>query len=159
MLRRTLLSILFLVLAAGFALAAAPAAPPASAPAKVATAADGTLTATINFPAGNPEAGRLVFRTRKCFVCHQVAGPEGQGLKTRTSISAPLLDSRIAQKDPGEVITGIIAPSHKVSESIAKESGGKLSPMGDFTSTMTVRELIDLVAFLRSIDETQPVRK
>jgi mono/diheme cytochrome c family protein len=146
MLRRTVPFVVVLVLVAGFAFAAEPAAP----------AADGTLTATISFPAGNPEAGRLVFRTHKCFACHQVAGPEGQGIKTRTSVSAPLLDSRIAQKEPGEVITGIIAPSHKVSESIAKESGGKLSPMGDFNATLTVRDLIDLVAYLRSIDETQP---
>lgn len=156
MLRRTVPFVLVLVLAASFAFAAVPAAPPATA--KVTPTADGTLTATVSFPAGNPEAGRLVFRTHKCFACHQVAGPEGQGMKTRTSISAPLLDSRIAQKDPGEVITGIIAPSHKVTESIARESGGKLSPMGDFNSTLTVRDLIDLVAFLRSIDETQAAK-
>jgi mono/diheme cytochrome c family protein len=161
MLRRSVFIGLLLVstLGAGLALAAAkaparPAAKPAAAK-PVQVAADGTLTATVNFPQGNVDAGRLVFHNLKCFVCHEVAGKEGQGMKVRTAVSAPLLDSRLAAKDPGEVITSVIAPSHKVSDAVAKESGGKLSPMGDFTSSLTVRQLIDLVAFLRSIDETK----
>jgi len=164
MLRKSVLFVLLLFLTSG-SLALAASAPPKAAkpPAKPAAPAavvnDGTFTATVNFPQGNAEAGRLVFRMYKCFACHEVAGPEGQGLKIRTSVSAPLLDSRLGKMEPGEVITSIVAPSHKVPESNTKESGGKLSPMGDFTHALTVRQLVDLVAFLRSIDETQPMKK
>jgi mono/diheme cytochrome c family protein len=162
MLRKSVLFILLLVLTGGgLALAATAPKKAAKAPATPAVVVvnDGTFAATVNFPQGNAEAGRLVFRTFKCFACHQIAGPEGQGIKIRTSVSAPLLDSRLGKKEPGEVITSIIAPSHKVTDAIAKESGGKLSPMGDFTHAMTVRQLVDLVAFLRAIDETQPMKK
>jgi len=162
MLRKTVLFILLLFLTGGsLALAATAPKKAAKAPAKPAAVVvnDATFSATVNFPQGNAEAGRLVFRTFKCFACHQIAGPEGQGIKIRTSVSAPLLDSRLGKKEPGEVITSIIAPSHKVTDAIAKESGGKLSPMGDFTHAMTVRQLVDLVAFLRSIDESQPMKK
>jgi hypothetical protein len=31
--------------------------------------------------------------------------------------------------------------------------------MGDFTNSLTVRQLVDLVAYLRSLDETQPLQK
>jgi len=165
MLRKSVLFVLLLCLTSG-SLALAASAPHKAAPkapakpvAPAAVVNDGTFTATVNFPQGNAEAGRLVFRMYKCFACHEVAGPEGQGMKIRTSVSAPLLDSRLGKKEPGEVITSIVAPSHKVPESIAKESGGKLSPMGDFTHALTVRQLVDLVAFLRSIDETQPMKK
>jgi len=144
-------AVLFLVLVflAGASVALAKSADPK------APAADGTIAANVSFPQGNVDAGRLVFRAQKCFVCHEVAGLEGKGMKIRTFVPAPLLDSRLAKKDPGDVITAVIAPSHHVSELVAKQSGGKLSPMGDFTTTLTVRQLIDLVAFLRSIDETQ----
>ena len=163
MLRKSVLFILLLFLTGGsLALAATAPKKAAKAPAKPAAVVvvnDGTFSATVNFPQGNAEAGRLVFRMFKCFACHQIAGPEGQGIKIRTSVSAPLLDSRLGKKEPGELITSIIAPSHKVTDAIAKESGGKLSPMGDFTHAMTVRQLVDLVAFLRSIDENQPIKK
>jgi mono/diheme cytochrome c family protein len=152
MIRRIVILVLLLAPATGGLPAFAAAAPVQP---QAVTAGDATFPAAVNFPQGDPNAGRLVFRMRKCFVCHQVAGAEGQKLSVRTSISAPMLDSRLGQKEPGEVITAIIAPSHKVGEQIARESGGKLSPMGDFNSTMTVRELIDLVAYLRALDETK----
>jgi len=151
MLRRTVLFVLLLFLATGGGALAASAAK--AVPAQPAD--DGTLTATVSFPPGDVAAGRLAFRANKCFVCHAVAGPEGVDLKTRTPVPAPLLDSHLAKMNPGELITALIAPSHKVSRPVAEAAGGKLSPMGDFSSSLTLRNVADLVAFLRSIDETK----
>lgn len=115
---------------------------------------------TLSIPSGDVEAGRVVFMDMKCYSCHSVGGDEAKKVPARvSSVSAPLLDHRLAEKDLGEVATSIVAPSHKVSSVIAELSGGKLSPMGDFSQVMTVRELADLLAYLRSFEEAKPVKK
>jgi hypothetical protein len=52
-----------------------------------------------------------------------------------------------------ELIDSIINPSHKIYPGPAPEleKSGNLSRMGDFSDTMTVRQLIDVVAFLQSL--------
>ena len=59
---------------------------------------------------------------------------------------------------PGEgfVKVAIVVPGHRVSQALPpvarrqiRASGG--SPMGDYTDTMTIRQLVDLIAYLQSI--------
>ena len=52
----------------------------------------------------------------------------------------------------GELVTSVINPSHGLAPGFKKEQikGGKLSPMPEFNDVMTVRQMIDLVAFLQS---------
>jgi mono/diheme cytochrome c family protein len=106
-------------------------------------------------PEGNPQAGRVVFLKLQCNHCHMVSGKASQGIALPvTTAPAPLLDPEVARQDPGYLVTAIIAPSHDLAKGTLPPKEGKLSPMGDFTRAMKVRELIDLVAFIRSIDET-----
>jgi L-cysteine S-thiosulfotransferase len=106
-------------------------------------------------PEGNPQEGRLVFLKLQCNHCHMVSGKASKGIALPvTTVPAPLLDSGVAKEDPGYLVTAIIAPSHDLAKGTPAPKEGKLSPMGDFTRAMNVRELIDLVAFLRSLDET-----
>jgi hypothetical protein len=42
--------------------------------------------------------------------------------------------------------------SLKTSDEIKKQLEGVLSPMGDFSRTMTVRQLADLLAYLQSLE-------
>jgi hypothetical protein len=63
-----------------------------------------------------------------------------------------------AVRTDGELVTAIINPSHRLTGTRDRrmvESGG-LSRMGDFTEAMTVRQLVDLVAFLQSEYDVQP---
>lgn len=45
-----------------------------------------------------------------------------------------------------------MAPSHKIDKEIQAQMEGELSPMGDYSDSMTVRQLVDLVAYIQSID-------
>ena len=91
------------------------------------TAPDYAVT-TMALPAGDPEPGRHAFLELGCASCHRVAWDETM---------------------PELVATSIIAPSHFVSPRIEPVEG-RLSPMADFSETMTVRQLIDVVAYLRA---------
>jgi hypothetical protein len=119
-----------------------------------ATTDQGELTMTIALPQGDARAGRLVLLELQCNACHAVAGKRAERIKWPVSANqAPLLDRKVADMDPGKLVTSIIAPSHVVSAAVAEQSEGKLSPMGDFNHALTVRKLADLVAFLRTLDQ------
>ena len=147
MLRRVILAVLILLWPAGsLGLAAIAAEMPADA-------------AKVLLPNGDPVVGRATFLQFKCNACHMVSGPQAQGMALPvTTAPAPLLNSDIARQDPGRLVTSIIAPSHTISQIVAEETEGELSPMGDFSKTMTVRQLLDLVAFLRSVEESPDLR-
>lgn len=52
-----------------------------------------------------------------------------------------------------ELIDSILNPSHKIYPGPVPqlEKSGNLSRMGDFSETMTVRQLLDVAAFLQSL--------
>lgn len=105
-------------------------------------------------PAGDVLQGRAVFLKMQCNHCHMVTGKLAEGIANPVSSApAPLLNSDVAKKGQAVLVTSIINPSHVIAPSAADREG-KLSPMGDYTRVMTVRELVDLVAFLQSIEET-----
>jgi mono/diheme cytochrome c family protein len=151
MLRRIVL-VFILVLWPATSLSAATTAAAAPKPAPVATG--------FALPEGNPTAGRVVFLKLQCNHCHMVSGTQAKRISLPvTSLPAPLLNSDVAKEDPGYLVTAIIAPSHTLAKGTELAKEGKLSPMGDYTRAMSVRELIDLVAFLRSLEETpEPVK-
>ena len=66
----------------------------------------------------------------------------------------PPFDAALATRDMGYLTTAIVSPSHQISLRASPEVRarleGALSPMGDFSSTMTVRQLVDIHAYLRS---------
>jgi hypothetical protein len=67
----------------------------------------------------------------------------------------PPIDARLAGRDVSYLIASIMTPSHAISVNISEELRtrleGVLSPMGDFSRAMTVRQLVDLHAYLRSV--------
>lgn len=111
-------------------------------------------TVSVTLPKGDPDAGRRAFRDLKCYVCHRVAGD--------TSFPAPVsdaqgpdLDRSLSLRPPADLAAAIIVPSHSVSvrtSPLIRERLRQLelSPMGDFSGTLTVRQLADLLAYLGS---------
>jgi hypothetical protein len=59
--------------------------------------------------------------------------------------------------DVSYLSTAIVSPSHELSsgldEKVRAQLAGALSPMGDFSHMMTVRQLVDLHAYLRSVKQ------
>ena len=113
----------------------------------IATAA---LAEDLVLPAGDSVRGREAFIALRCSACHRV-----QGATLPAPVASPpvpiTLGAAPSSYTDARLVTAIIAPSHAIArpehgESVATEG---LSRMGDFTSVMTVRQLVDIVAFLR----------
>jgi mono/diheme cytochrome c family protein len=114
-----------------------------------------SLPGSLTLPDGDPAAGRAVFLKMQCNHCHMVTGKQSEGIALPvTSTPAPLLNSEVAKKDQGSLVTSVLNPSHVIESKGAAGRVGKLSPMGSFAHVLTVRELVDLVAFLQAIEET-----
>jgi hypothetical protein len=103
---------------------------------------------------GDAGAGRQAFIDLKCTACHAVAS-ESELPKPVSANPGPALGPGTAKSDPSYLAAAIMTPSHAISPNISSEVRanieGVLSPMGDFSRVMTVRQMIDLHAYVRSI--------
>jgi len=105
---------------------------------------------TFRLPEGNPKAGRRAFVDFECYKCHPVAGenfPRSEG----TGDVGPDL-SRMGPLHPPEYFAeAILNPN-----AVLMEGPGFLGPDGksrmpSYTESMTLQQLIDLVAYLRTL--------
>ncbi|WP_162883834.1 c-type cytochrome [Chromatocurvus halotolerans] len=106
-------------------------------------------------PEGDIEQGKAAFLSLGCPQCHTVADsdieqPENAEFQVR-------LGGRLIQVEHyGDLLTSIVNPSHRVAPQLRRQDdsgndeGAVVSPMPDFTGTMTVTQLIDVVEFLHS---------
>jgi hypothetical protein len=104
----------------------------------------------FRLPDGDPAAGRDAFLALKCNTCHEVAGIDLPG-----PFADPIVPVRLGGDVPfgrtdGELVTAIVNPSHRIATGhpTSLVQTGTHSRMGDFGEAMTVRQLIDIVAFL-----------
>ena len=118
----------------------------------------------FRLPDGDAARGRAVFAEMKCHTCHRVYQHD-EFPKPAAEPSVPVsIGGRYARvPGDGELVTSIINPSHKISSRYAHTlvTAGASSRMGDFGDSMTIRDLIDVVAFLHTVYEhdesmTQP---
>lgn len=111
-------------------------------------------TVTVTLPPGDTQAGRQAFVGLRCTTCHSVPS-EPNFSEPVGANSGPPIDARLAGRDVSYLLASIMTPSHAMSTNISKEVRprleGVLSPMGDFSRVMTVRQLVDLHAYVRSI--------
>ena len=113
----------------------------------------------FRLPDGNVEAGKAAFLELKCNECHtlwkvDLPRPEKPAITVALGGEEPII------RTDGELMTSIINPSHKLAWGYPKEQiqeNGK-SRMRDYSDVMTVREMIDLVAFLHSQHRYIPPR-
>ena len=111
-------------------------------------------SAGFRLPDGDAGRGKAVFLELKCNTCHTVAGTD---IPTPSNdyayVRVVVLGGEVAHvKTYGELVTSIINPSHSLAPGYPKEliTKGNQSAMTNFNGTMTVQQLIDLVAFLQS---------
>jgi len=106
----------------------------------------------FHLPEGNVENGKAAFVALKCYSCHRVSGVDLPPPVATAPTNIVLGGEVIRIRTYGELVTTVIDPSHSLAPGFKKEQikDGKLSPMPEFNETMTVRQLIDLVAFLQS---------
>lgn len=103
----------------------------------------------FRLPDGNAEKGKAAFVKLQCNTCHGVDGVALPPPVSKSPITVVLGGEVMRVRTYGELVTSVINPAHVISEKYRKELEGKLSPMPEFNESMTVAQLIDLVAFLQ----------
>jgi len=106
----------------------------------------------FRLPEGDVEAGRAAFLELQCNACHEVRGLDLPGPVADPPVPVALGGTVDYQPTDGRFVTSIINPSHKLARGYPKEhiKSGGISRMPDYGDVMTVRQLVDLVAFLHS---------
>lgn len=113
----------------------------------------------FTIPPGDPHVGRQVFAEFECFKCHTVAGEAFSAPKAEQGDVGPAL-SGMGAVHPAEYFAEVIIdPNASVAWRIKThkaERKGFLGPDGkskmpSFNETITVQQLIDLVAYMKSL--------
>ena len=99
----------------------------------------------FTMPKGDPVKGKSVFEKFECSYCHEV---RGENFPAPVE-SAPEL-SQMGPLHPVEFFAESIINPDAVVPKTYRDPKGK-SPMTDFTEKMTVRELIDVSAYIASL--------
>ena len=109
-------------------------------------------SAGFRLPDGDPARGRQVVLDMKCYVCHRVVGGDFPGPSAQPPVPVVLGGDVPYTKTDGELVTSIINPSHRIAPAARTEQvrSGQGSRMPDYGELMTVRQMVDLVAFLHS---------
>lgn len=116
------------------------------------------------WPPGNAESGKVVFEELRCYSCHEVKGAEFPAPSAITPTYVPL-GATGKQHSRNYLLTSIIAPSHQFAEPSPPPEvkagpenvmSGERSRMSDFTDRLTIRQLIDLVAYLQYLESLPP---
>lgn len=103
------------------------------------------------FPAGDPAKGRQVFVDLECFSCHQVKGeafPPG-----KKDDVGPDLTGMGGRHPTDYLLESVLNPNAVIVEGPGFTGPDGLSKMPDYRDSMTVAQLIDLVAYLKSLTE------
>ena len=115
-------------------------------------------TPSFRFPAerGDIDNGRQAFVDLRCHACHSVSGITLPDVAGAGSVQLQLGGETAVAKSYAELMTSIINPDHVISERYREQQ--RLDAVVPLDSpmpvppidNMTVRQLIDLVAFLES---------
>lgn len=105
----------------------------------------GPRLGTVTPPAGNADRGRAVFVKLECFTCHLV---QGEGFAPPTRPGPDL--SGIGRRHPGYLVESIMNPDAMIVDGPGFTDARGLSLMPDYRERLTVSELIDLVAYLKT---------
>jgi sulfur-oxidizing protein SoxX len=112
-------------------------------------------------PDGDIERGKTAFLALRCHSCHTVSGVELPAIDNNDELIVALGGKTTRIQTYGELVTSIINPSHKVAKRYVEEqtadSEDVKSKMVNNNDAMTVSQLIDVVKFLQSHYELEPI--
>jgi mono/diheme cytochrome c family protein len=107
------------------------------------------------WPKGDPAKGREVFMKLECYSCHEVRGETFPAPADREKVGPEL--SAMGPLHAAEYFAeAIINPSATIEKGKGYEAVDGSSKMPSFNDVMSVRELVDLVAFLRGLKPPGP---
>lgn len=107
----------------------------------------------LSLPEGDPVEGRRAFKELKCNSCHRISSDIEMAGPVAAS-GAPDLGVQQSRYKPAYLADSIIYPHHAVLMPDGRfDHFAKSTPMGDFSDSITVRQLADIVAYLSQLDE------
>src|SRR5262249_30186092 len=101
----------------------------------------------LTLPAGNPARGREVFGRLECFTCHAISGEKFP----RPSRPGPALTDVGGHHPVGYLLESILNPNAVIVEAPGYTSPDGRSTMPDYGASLSTNELVDLVAYLKSL--------
>jgi mono/diheme cytochrome c family protein len=102
-------------------------------------------------PLGDAAKGREVFVTMECFACHEVKGEDFPKTSKRGQEPGPELTG-MGSHHPAEYFAeSIINPNRVIVQGAGYTGSDGLSKMPGYGDTMTVQQLVDVVAYLKSL--------
>lgn len=102
----------------------------------------------FTFPIGDPKTGRDVFVKLECFACHEVKGERFSQVPKQPG---PELSGMGSHHPTEYVAESILNPNAVIVTGPGHTGADGLSIMPDYRDSLTVTELTDLVAYLKSL--------
>src|SRR5262245_64777424 len=107
-------------------------------------------------PPGDAARGREVFVSLECFACHEVKGEQFPQPSKTPPGSGPDLTG-MGSHHPAEYFAeSIINPNRVIVLGTGYTGADRLSKMPDYSESMSIRQLVDLVAYLKSLTGSAP---
>jgi Cytochrome c/Fe2+ transport protein len=105
----------------------------------------------FTLPPGDAKAGREVFAKLECYKCHAVKGAGFPEAPAQSDEVGPELTAMGGHHPAEYFAESILNPNAVILEGPGYSGPDGLSIMPDYRESLTVSELIDLVAFLKSL--------
>lgn len=102
----------------------------------------------FRLPAGDAEKGEAAFLKLQCHACHKVEGVDLPPPGSKSPMTVVLGGEVLKVRTYDELVTSIINPPHIVADKYRGLLVEGQTPMPQFNDSMTVAQLIDIVAFL-----------
>lgn len=108
-------------------------------------------TRSFRLPEGDVARGQAAFVALQCHTCHTVPGVALPAPLVAPSDVLALGGDVVRLRTVGDLLTAIVHPAYELSDKLSPEDRRKMrvSRMVSVNDVMTVRQLIDLVAFLQ----------
>jgi mono/diheme cytochrome c family protein len=104
-------------------------------------------------PPGDAARGRAAFVTMECFACHAVTGEDFPKTSKRGHEPGPDLTG-MGSHHPAEYFAeSIVNPNRVIVQGTGYTGADGLSKMPSYADTMTIGQLVDVVAYLKSLKD------
>jgi mono/diheme cytochrome c family protein len=104
----------------------------------------------FNWPKGDAAKGREVFQKLECYSCHEVTGEKFPAPTDRNKVG-PELSVMGPMHDADYFAEAILNPGAVIEKGQGYQAADGSSKMPSFNDSMTVQELVDLVAFVKGL--------
>ncbi|SRR5205809_2151320 len=105
---------------------------------------------TFGLPKGDPAKGRRAFAKFECYKCHEVKGEKFPAATDKENVG-PELSMMGPLHDAEYLAEALVNPGKEIEKGKGYAAKDGSSKMPSFNDSLTVQELVDLVAYLKGL--------